>query len=113
MDQENVGAEQPLARELRRLLRIASEAKGVYVLADERVEFAGGAELDLPFQSYDPEFDGTVRSRTLLIVRLTVPGQGVYHASLADVWVRPFSTLRNRIEASTGRRYLPQELRGR
>lgn len=74
---------------------------------------ASGADLKLPFQAYDPEFDSTVRSRTLLTVRLTVPGQGVFQASLPDVWVRPFSPLRNRIEATTGRRYLPEELRGR
>lgn len=72
-----------------------------------------GAALELPFQSYDLELDGTVRSRTLLVVRLSVPGQGSYQASVADLWARPFSITRNRIEASTGRRYLPQELRGR
>lgn len=72
-----------------------------------------GATLRLPFQSHDPEFDPTVRSRTLLTVQLAVPGQGVYRASVADLWVRPFSPLRNRIEESTGRRYLPQEIRGR
>ncbi len=74
---------------------------------------AGGAAFELPFQAYDPEMDPTIRSRTLLIVRLTVPGQGTFRASLPDVWVRPFSVMRNRIETITGNRYLPQEIGSR
>ncbi|REK27023.1 MAG: hypothetical protein DWQ42_08160 [Planctomycetota bacterium] len=74
---------------------------------------AGGAGLELPFQAFDPETDLAIRSRSLVIVRLAVPGQGLFRASVADVWVRPYSVLRNRVELSTGRRYLRQELNGR
>ncbi len=82
------------------------------VLLDKRHFSPAGYIFDLPYQAFDPAERSTIRPQGLVNVRLSIPGQGVFEASAADVRLTPFSPLRNRIEASTGRRYLPTEATG-
>lgn len=65
--------------------------------------------LRLPFQTVHPEFQLDVRAYGLLQVQLTVPGQGVFHTTVRDVRIRPFSQVRDEIQHATGQRFLPSE----
>jgi hypothetical protein len=71
------------------------------------------ARLRLPFQAIDPQFTRNVDSFGLLTMKLAVPGQGVFATSVGDVRIRPMNNIRDRIEASTGARFLPGEQTGR
>lgn len=67
----------------------------------------------LPFQAVHPEFDHASAAHGLLNVRVTVPGQGVFEQSIADLTVRPYSRIRNQIQNTRGTRFLPVERTGR
>jgi len=66
----------------------------------------------LPFQAVHPEFDA-VASSAFVVAELAVPGHGVFHATATDVRIRPISNLRDQLQNSHGRRYLPIERTGR
>lgn len=68
-----------------------------------------GAVVRLPFQAFHPQRDQTIEPRGLVTARLSVPGQGTFAASQADVDVRPYSAFRDRLDIETGRRFLPIE----
>jgi hypothetical protein len=73
------------------------------------VDDAGEIVLRLPFEAVHPEFQRDVASFGLLTVQLTAPGHGVFHATVQDVRIRPFSLVRDEIQHATGRRFLPNE----
>ena len=68
--------------------------------------------LRLPFEAVHPEFQLDVAAFGLLQVQLTAPGQGVFHATVRDVRIRPFSMVRDEIQHATQRRFLPGERTG-
>jgi hypothetical protein len=72
-----------------------------------------GASYKLPFQAVNPEFDLDVSSIGMVHARLAVPGQGVFDASQASVRIRPYSSVRDRMQQRQGTRSLPQERTGR
>ena len=76
-------------------------------------EIGGGVVLRLPFEAVHPEFQLDVAAFGLLQVQLTAPGQGVFHATVRDVRIRPFSMVRDDIQHATQRRFLPGERTGR
>ena len=80
-----------------------------------RVEDFGpqGAVYRLPFQGVHPEFDHTVAPRGALHARLSVPGQGTFETTESMVRIRPYSSVRDELQLSTGRRFFPQERTGR
>lgn len=82
------------------------------VLLDKRQFSPAGYVFNLPYEAFDPAEKSTIRPQGLINVRVSIPGQGVFEASAADVRLVPYRPLRNRIEASTGRRYLPAEATG-
>ena len=73
----------------------------------------GDIVLRLPFEAVHPEFQLDVAAFGLLQVQLTAPGQGVFHATVRDVRIRPFSMVRDDIQHATQRRFLPGERTGR
>jgi len=75
--------------------------------------FGHGAQFRLPFQGVHPEFNPGWASKGLVHVRLSVPGEGVFEASESTVRVRPYSAWRDRLEQTTGRRFLELERTGR
>ncbi len=72
-----------------------------------------GAVVPLRFQSFHPQRDQTIEPRGLVHVRLSVPGEGTFEASRADVELRPYSAFRDRLDIETGGRFLPSERRPR
>ena len=72
----------------------------------------GDIVLRLPFEAVHPEFQLDVAAFGLLQVQLTAPGQGVFHATVRDVRIRPFSMARDEIQHATQRRFLPGERTG-
>lgn len=80
-----------------------------------RVEDFGpsGAVYKLEFQGVHPEFDLSVAPRGALHARLSVPGQGTFDTTDAMVRIRPYSSVRDELQHSTGRRFLPEEHTGR
>lgn len=80
-------------------------------LAPEQFGFRG-AELRLPFQSVDPEFDANIAAYGAVHARLSVPGQGTFDATLSTVRIRPFSPVRDRWQQASGQRFFPQERTG-
>jgi hypothetical protein len=55
-----------------------------------------GAQLLLPFQAIDPEFNENVGNFGMVQVRLVVPGHGVLQRTIPLVRLRTFSPLRDR-----------------
>lgn len=80
-----------------------------------RVEDFGpdGAVYRLPFQGVHPEFDLTVAPRGAVHARLSVPGQGTFETTESMVRIRPYSSVRDELQLSTGRRFFPEERTGR
>jgi len=68
-----------------------------------------GAEYRFPFQAVHPEFDYELLPHGIVHARLTVPGQGTFEASQAMVRLRPYSSVRDRLQQQTGSRYAPIE----
>lgn len=72
-----------------------------------------GAVYQLEFRNAHPEFDLGLAAHGLLRVQLTAPGHGTFEASLAELRVRPYSGVRDRMQQRRGRRFLPAERTGR
>ncbi|MEW4561027.1 hypothetical protein AB1K70_00775 [Bremerella sp. JC770] len=49
----------------------------------------------LPYQAISPATDGSVSPLGTLVIKLVVPGQGTFSASLEDVRLRPYSAIRD------------------
>ncbi|WDI40467.1 hypothetical protein [Bremerella sp. P1] len=49
----------------------------------------------LPYQAISPATDGRVSPLGTLVIKLVVPGQGTFSASLEDVRLRPYSSIRD------------------
>ena len=71
-----------------------------------------GAQLRFPFQSVHPEFDSRIGNHGLVHLRLAVAGHGVFEHSLDGVRIQPFAPLRDHLERSVGKRFLPTERTG-
>ncbi len=71
-----------------------------------------GATLRLPFTGVHPEFDTDVAPTAAVHVTLSVPGQGSFQSTDSMVRVRPYSSVRDRLQQRTGRRFFPQERTG-
>jgi hypothetical protein len=72
-----------------------------------------GMRLKLPFAAVHPEFDLDRVGMGLVHVRLVVPGDGVFEDSIDGLRIRPYAPLRDRLEMTTGRRFVPTEGVGR
>jgi hypothetical protein len=70
---------------------------------------AGPAIYELPLALWHPDFEPTLAQQALLHARLSVPGQGVFEASDAQVCLRQFSRFRDQLQLYTPGRYLPLE----
>ena len=68
-----------------------------------------GAVYLLEFRRFHPDVDLDVATEALLHARLSVPTQGVFEGSDANVYLRPFSRLRDDLQQQTGNRYFRQE----
>jgi hypothetical protein len=73
----------------------------------------GGVVLRLPFQAIHPDFDFRVGPQGLLHVKLIAPGHGVFETSVADVRIRPYSGMRDRLQHEHNRRFFNGERTGR
>lgn len=49
----------------------------------------------LPYQSISPATDGSISPLGTLVIKLVVPGQGTFSASMEDVRLRPYSSIRD------------------
>lgn len=74
---------------------------------------SGYTRVRLPFQAFDPEYVNSLPWFALAHVRLIVPGQGTFEASVDAVRLRGFTPVRDRMEAAAGTRFLPTEQSGR
>lgn len=72
-----------------------------------------GARYRLPFQAVNPDFERRFASHGAVHVRLSVPGAGVFEQTDSTLRIRPYSSVRDRLEETTGRRYFYQERVGR
>jgi hypothetical protein len=72
----------------------------------------GGAILRLPFQAVHPDFNFRVGPQGVLHVRLIAPGHGAFETS-ADLRIRPYSGMRDRLQQQTNRRFFNGERTGR
>ena len=70
-----------------------------------------GTRLRLPFGAAHPELDSkwAVSPYGLVHLRFVVPGHGVFEDSRDGLRLRPFAPNRDRLEQSTGYRFLPVE----
>ncbi len=57
-----------------------------------------GANIQLPFERFLPEFDDRVGPIGMVQIRLVVPGHGVFDRRVEVVRLRPFSPLRDRFK---------------
>jgi hypothetical protein len=83
------------------------------IVASQR--FTGyGTRLRLPFGAAHPELDSkwAVSPYGLVHLRFVVPGHGVFEDSRDGLRLRPFAPNRDRLEQSTGYRFLPVESLG-
>jgi hypothetical protein len=73
-----------------------------------------GARFKLPFGSvgFHPELDRDHAPYGAVLVRLSVPGQGVFSATQSSVRIRPYSHVRDALEATRGKRFFPDEKTG-
>lgn len=74
---------------------------------------AGGyyrARLD--FQAVHPDFQLWLPRYAMVHVRLSIPGQGTFEASRDGLSLRGFTPVRDRLEAASGTRFLPNERTG-
>lgn len=72
-----------------------------------------GAHFRFPFQSVHPEYHLDWAPHGGVHARLSVPGQGVFEATDAAVRIRPYSAFRDRLQHTTGGRFVPLERTGR
>jgi hypothetical protein len=72
-----------------------------------------GIRLKLPFGAVHPEFDLDWNAVGLVHVKFTAPGHGIFEDSRDAVRIRPFAPLRDELQMSTGRRFVPTEGVGR
>ena len=80
----------------------------------EAAEFGpSGIRLKLPFGAVHPEFDLDWNGVGLVHAKLTAPGHGVFEDSRDAVRIRPFAPLRDELQMSAGRRFVPTEGVGR
>ncbi|PQO38470.1 hypothetical protein [Blastopirellula marina] len=63
----------------------------------------------LPYQGNSPVTDGRISSAGILVMRLVIPGQGTFSASLDDVRLRPYSAIRDSNQLSGNPRFMGQE----
>lgn len=68
-----------------------------------------GAVYKLPFRNFRPERNLDIDIEGLLNARLSVPTQGVFNASDANVRLRRLSKFRDRLQLQRGRRLHPRE----
>jgi len=64
-----------------------------------------GAVVRLPYQAVHPEFASRLAPVGAVHARLTVPGHGSFESTQPSVRLRPYSSVRDRLELSTGYRY--------
>jgi hypothetical protein len=74
---------------------------------------ARGVRLKLPFGAVHPEFDLDWNAVGLVHVKFSAPGHGVFEDSRDAVRIRPFAPLRDELQMSTDRRFVPTEGVGR
>lgn len=67
------------------------------------------ASFRLPFQALHPEFNTQVGSYGLVHVRLVVPGEGVFEASLDNVRTRPLGVIRSILQRDEADRFFHTE----
>ena len=72
----------------------------------------GAAFYELSFSKWHPEFEPNIAAQALLVARLSVPGQGVFEASDAQICLREPSRFRDQLQYFTPGRYLPLESNG-
>lgn len=78
------------------------------------IEAAGGTyRTRLEFQALHPEYQLWLSNHALVNVRLLVPGDGAFEASVDGVPMRRFSPVRERAQQAFGTRFLPNEQTGR
>jgi hypothetical protein len=83
---------------------------GRWVAAVHSADFGpSGAVYQFPFQAVHPDLTFDLDPHGLVHARLSVPGQGVFEASQAMVRVRPYSSVRDHAQQTTGSRFLPIE----
>lgn len=70
-----------------------------------------GWRLELPFQAFHPERRTDLASLGLLFVRLNVPGQGTFAATVDWLRLRQPSVIRDKLQLITGQRLTSPELR--
>lgn len=68
-----------------------------------------GCVASLPYQGVSPAEDGRIVPHGLLVLRLVVPGQGTFSASLDDVRLRPYSAVRDANELRGNARHVSSE----
>lgn len=83
------------------------------VAANDGASPSGYRRVRLPFQAYHPDYWNSLPWFALAHVRLVVPGQGTFEASIDAVRLRGFTPVRDRIESAAGTRFLPTEQTGR
>lgn len=72
-----------------------------------------GAQVKLPFQAFDPQFQLDLQRKGLLHVTFTVPGHGKFESSISPVRLQPVNAFRDGLEQRTGKRYFDFERTGR
>ncbi|MCE9605396.1 MAG: hypothetical protein K8U03_10910 [Planctomycetia bacterium] len=78
------------------------------------MEASGGYfKTRLEFQALHPEYQLWLSNHALVHVRLLVPGDGAFEASIDAVPMRRFSPVRERAQQAFGTRFLPNEQTGR
>lgn len=84
-----------------------------WVIPVRAAESPYGLQVQLPYQSWHPEFDTDWAPYGLLHLTLVVPGRGVFHHSRDGVRLRPYAPLRDYLELQRGgQRFLPTEATG-
>lgn len=83
------------------------------VTAAEMENSGGYYRTRLEFQALDPEYHLWINTYALVHVRFSVPGDGVFEASVDGVRMRGFTPIRDRTQAAFGTRFLPTEKTGR
>jgi hypothetical protein len=73
----------------------------------------GGAVFRLSFQAVHPDFDLHLGPQGVLHVRLVAPGHGTFETSTADLRIRPYSSMRDRLQHRENRRFFSVERTGR
>lgn len=89
---------------------------GRWVLAvgSAEVERIGGNyRVRLGFQALHPDFQLYLPRYAMVHARLSVPGRGTFEASRDGLSLRGFTPVRDRLEAASGTRFIPNERTGR